>query len=52
LWLYTVYAGTYTSANSVDAFCKHYGYNEVYPKLGIVFMVNMTLSILKDRALV
>ena len=52
MWLYTVYAGTYTSANSVDAFCKHYGYNEVYPKLSIVFMVNMTFSILKDRALV
>jgi hypothetical protein len=52
IWLWTVYATTYSSANSVDAYCKHYGYNEVMPKLWIVFMVNMTFSILKDRALV
>ena len=47
-----VYAGTYATANSVDSFCKNYGIAHEMPKLTIVFGVNMTLSILKDRALV
>ena len=47
-----VYAGTYATANSVDSFCKNYGIPHEMPKLTIVFGVNMTLSILKDRALV
>jgi len=52
LWLWFVYASTYATANSVDAFCKQSGIPHEMPKLLIVFGVNMSASIAKDRALV
>jgi hypothetical protein len=52
LWMWNIYACTYATANSVDAFCKNYGYAHEMPKLWITFFVNMATSILKDRAFV
>jgi len=52
LWIWNIYALTYTTANSVDAFCKNYGYAHEMPKLWLTFVVNMGASILKDRAFV
>lgn len=49
--LIQVYSSTYASANCVDSFCKNYGIPHEFPKLTLVFCVNMTMSILKDRAL-
>ena len=52
MWIWGVYGSTYMTANSVDSFCKNYGIPHEMPKLWIVFFVNMTMSILKDRAFV
>jgi hypothetical protein len=52
LWIWNIYASTYITANSVDAFCKNYGIAHEMPKLWITFVVNMAASILKDRAFV
>ena len=49
---FKVYATTYSTANSVDSVCKNYGVPHEMPKLILTFGVNMTMSILKDKALV
>jgi len=50
LWIFGVYATTYMAANSIDSVCKIMQMSDVIPKLIGVTAVNMTMSILKDRA--
>lgn len=50
LWIYLVYSTTYMTANSIDSLCKITNTNDIFPKLIGVTAVNMTTSILKDRA--
>jgi hypothetical protein len=50
LWIFAVYGSTYMAANSIDSVCKITQTNDVIPKLIGVTAVNMTASILKDRA--
>lgn len=50
IWIYFVYGSTYMCANSIDSMCKITGTDDVIPKLIGVTAVNMTASILKDRA--
>jgi hypothetical protein len=49
-WIWFVYGSTYMAANSVDSLCKIYQIDDTLPKLIGVTAVNMTASILKDRA--
>lgn len=50
LWIFAVYGSTYMCANTIDSLCKITSTNDVVPKLIGVTAVNMTASILKDRA--
>ena len=50
LWIFGVYAATYSTANSIDSLCKINKTSDVVPKLVGITAVNMTMSILKDRA--
>ena len=50
LWIMFVYGSTYMAANSIDSLCKIYHKSDLFPKLIGVTAVNMTASILKDRA--
>lgn len=50
LWIFAVYGSTYMAANSIDSVCKITETSDVIPKLIGVTAVNMTASILKDRA--
>jgi len=50
MWIWFVYGSTYMTANSIDSLCKINHYNDVLPKLIGITAVNMTASILKDRA--
>ncbi len=50
LWIFGVYGPTYMCANSIDSVCKITHTNDIIPKLIGVTAVNMTMSILKDRA--
>jgi hypothetical protein len=45
-----VYGPTYVAANTIDNACKHYQRSDVLPKLFGVTLVNMVMSILKDKA--
>jgi hypothetical protein len=47
-----VYSNTYASANVIDAICRNYDIPVEMPKLCITFLVNVSLSLAKDRALV
>jgi hypothetical protein len=38
------------AGNTIDSICKIYGINDLYPKLLGVTALNMTASVLKDRA--
>ncbi len=49
-WIFFVYGSTYMAANSVDSLCKIYQIDDVLPKLFGVTAINMTASVLKDRA--
>jgi hypothetical protein len=49
-WIFLVYSSTYCAANSIDSLCKINNTSDVIPKLIGVTAVNMTASILKDRA--
>ena len=49
-WILLVYGATYMAANSIDSLCKHYKMDVTRYKLFGVTAVNMSLSILKDRA--
>lgn len=49
-WIFLVYGATYMAANSIDSLCKINQTSDVLPKLVGVTAVNMTASVLKDRA--
>lgn len=49
-WIFFVYGSTYMAANSIDSLCKITHTSDILPKLIGVTAVNMTASILKDRA--
>lgn len=49
-WIWLVYGSTYIANNSVDSLCKLTHTNDVAPKLVFVTLVNMLMSILKDKA--
>jgi hypothetical protein len=49
-WIFFVYGSTYMAANSIDSICKITHTSDILPKLIGVTAVNMTASILKDRA--
>jgi hypothetical protein len=49
-WIWFVYGTTYIAGNTIDSLCKIYGINDLYPKLLGVTALNMTASVLKDRA--
>lgn len=45
-----VYGPTYLAANTIDSACKHYKISDTYPKLFGVTLINMVMSIAKDKA--
>ncbi len=52
-WIFAVYGSTYLTANSLDSLCKIHRVSEsteIAAKLIGVTAINMTMSILKDRA--
>ena len=49
-WILAVYGPTYMAANVIDSTCKINKINDLFPKLIGVTLVNMVMSILKDRA--
>lgn len=50
LWIWFVYGGTYTTANSVETFCNRNGQDWFYPKFVVSSTANVSLSLVKDRA--
>jgi hypothetical protein len=50
MWIFFVYGSTYMTANSIDSVCKISHTSDTIPKLVGVTAVNMTASIMKDRA--
>ena len=50
LWIFGVYAFTYTANNCIDSICKINHMNDLVPKLVGVTAVNMAMSIAKDAA--
>jgi len=49
-WIFAVYFSTYSSANLISTFCTSYNINPDFPKFIGVSVVNLTMSISKDRA--
>lgn len=49
-WIFFVYSNTYISANNIESFCKRNNIDPDLPKFLGVSSVNITCSILKDRA--
>lgn len=49
--IWGVYMGTYIVANGVESYCKYNDINPELPKFIFVSAANMSLSVLKDKAL-
>lgn len=50
LWIWAVFSGTYATANCIEAFCEMNYTPAFYPKFIGSSIVNVTLSVSKDRA--
>eukprot|EP01038_Epipyxis_sp_PR26KG_P005101 gene5101-7110_t len=50
LLIWGVFSGTYVAGNSIEALCERNGREAFTPKFAGVSIVNVTLSVLKDKA--